>query len=68
LKILIFQNSEPAETCKFKTDAFHCSKNTQTLDEARFEYFEQLSKLVRLPTPNRICVITFGTDSNLNFL
>jgi hypothetical protein len=37
--------SKPAETSKFKTDAFRCSKNSQTLHEARMEYSEKLHKL-----------------------
>jgi hypothetical protein len=38
------------------------------LHEAVFEYFEQLSKLDELQTPNRIHVINVGTYSNLNLL
>jgi hypothetical protein len=53
---------------KFKTESFPCSINTQTLYDARFEYFEQLSKLGQLQIPNIIHVINFGTDSNLNIL
>jgi hypothetical protein len=41
LKILIFQNSKLAQICKFKIDTFHCYKNSQTLHDARFEYFEK---------------------------
>jgi hypothetical protein len=65
LKIVEYLKS--AQTCKFKTDALHCSKNTQTLHEARFEYLEQLSQLAQLQISNRIRVIYFGIDSNLNF-
>jgi hypothetical protein len=44
------------------------SKNTQAWLGARFECFEQLSQLGHLQIPNKIHVINFGTDSNLNLL
>jgi hypothetical protein len=63
-----FQYPKLAQTCKFKTDAFHCSKNTQALHDARFDYLEQTFQLGRLQIPNIIRVINFGTYSNLNIL
>jgi hypothetical protein len=63
-----FQHSKSSQTCKFKTDAFQCSKNNETLYAARAEYFEQPFQLGWLQTPNRIRVINFWTDSNLNLL
>jgi hypothetical protein len=44
-------------------EAFPCSKNIQVLDEARFEYPEQLCQFGQLHTPNRNHVINLGTDS-----
>jgi hypothetical protein len=52
---------------KFKIDAMPCSKNTQSLHDARVEYSEQLPKLGQLQIPNKIQVIKFGTKSTLNF-
>jgi hypothetical protein len=51
---------------KFITKGFRCSKNPQTLHEARMEIAEQLSQFSWLQIPNRIHVIDFGIDSNLN--
>jgi hypothetical protein len=65
---ILFQNSNSAQTGKFKMEDFHCSKNIQNLPSARFEYFEQLFQLNQLKIPNRIHVINFGTYSNLNLL
>jgi hypothetical protein len=56
------------QTLKFKRKAFPMSKNTQAWLGARFECFEQLSQLGHLQIPNKIHVINFGTDSNLNLL
>jgi hypothetical protein len=44
-------------------DAFLYSKNTQTLHEDIFEYWEQLSQLGPLQIRNRIHAINFGADS-----
>jgi hypothetical protein len=41
-------NFNPFQMLKFKTDAFACSKNTQILHDARFEYSEQRSQLRQL--------------------
>jgi hypothetical protein len=49
-------------------EAFPCLKNIQSLHSARFEYFEQLSQLGRLQILNRIHVVNFGTQFNLNLL
>jgi hypothetical protein len=46
--------------------ALSCSKYIQTLYAARFQYFEQLSKLGQLQIRNRIHVINSGTQINLN--
>jgi hypothetical protein len=54
--------------CKFKTNTFHCSKNSQTFHDARFQYYEQLSQLGQLQIAKRIHVINLRTYSNLNFL
>jgi hypothetical protein len=64
----IFPIFKSSQTCKFKTETFYYPKNPQTLHEARFEYFKQHSQLVRLQIPNKIHVINFGTNSNLNIL
>jgi hypothetical protein len=37
------QISNSSKVLKFKTEAFPYYKNTQTLHEARFAYFEQVS-------------------------
>jgi hypothetical protein len=58
--------SKTAETCKFKKDAFHCSKKSQILHEDRMEYSEQNFQLFRLLVPNSIYVKILQTDSNLN--
>jgi hypothetical protein len=51
------------QTCKFKTDPFHCSKNFQIFYDAILEYSEQLSQLCRLQIPNGNHVKILGTDS-----
>jgi hypothetical protein len=43
-----FQNWKSAHICKFKNLIFPSSKNIETLHEARYECFEQLSQLSRL--------------------
>jgi hypothetical protein len=43
--------STPLHTLKFKTDAFPCSKNTQTWYEARGGYSEQFLQLGRPQIP-----------------
>jgi hypothetical protein len=45
LVIYIFKFPNNTQTYKFKKEAFHCSKNIQTLHATRIEYFEQLSQL-----------------------
>jgi hypothetical protein len=62
----IFQISNLAQIRKFKIEAFMCSKNIQTLNEAIFEYFKQISQLGQLQILNRIYVINSGTKFNLN--
>jgi hypothetical protein len=62
---LLFQN---LQSLKFKMEGFPCSKNTETLHGASFEYFEQLSQLGRLQILNIIHVINSRIDSNLNLL
>jgi hypothetical protein len=42
---ILFQNSNSAQTRNFKMEAFPCSKNTQPLHGAIFEYSKQLSQL-----------------------
>jgi hypothetical protein len=59
-----FPNS--TQTCKFKREAFPCSKNIQIVHEARLECFEQLSPLGQLQIRNRIHVINSGIEFNLN--
>jgi hypothetical protein len=44
-------NFQLFQTLEFNLNAFPCSKNTQTLHEARLEYFEQLSQLGQLHIP-----------------
>jgi hypothetical protein len=68
LKIVFFQFTKMAQNLKSNSNAFAWFKNIQTLHVFRFEYFEQLSKLGELQIPNRIHVIKFGIDSNLNLL
>jgi hypothetical protein len=63
-----FKFPKTARICKFKTDAFHYSKNTESLHDAIHEYSEQLSQLGQLQILNRIHSINFGTNLNLNFL
>jgi hypothetical protein len=62
----IFKFSNSTKSWKFKKEAFPCSKNTQTLQPARLDHFEQLYKLGRLKIHNRIHAINFGTQLNLN--
>jgi hypothetical protein len=47
-------------------NAFPSSKLVETLHGAVFELYEQLCQLAQLEIPNRIIVINFGTNSNLN--
>jgi hypothetical protein len=63
-----FQLIKFSSNWKFNLKALPSFKNTQTLHETRFEYFEHLSQLGQLPIPNIHHVINFGTDSNLNLL
>jgi hypothetical protein len=55
-----------AQILKFKTKAFLVPKNIQTLHEASFEQNEHLHQLSQVQMPNKIRVINFGTNSNLN--
>jgi hypothetical protein len=63
---LLFYYLKSAQTCEFKSSAFPRSKIIKTLYEATFEYDEQHCQLGGLQIPNRIHVINFGTNSNLN--
>jgi hypothetical protein len=67
-EVLIFPDfPKPGQTCKFKIDAFHCSKNSQILHETIVEYYSQLYKLCRLQTPNISQVKNPGIDSIFEF-
>jgi hypothetical protein len=51
------------QICKFKTDAFYCSKKFQILCEVILEYSEHLFQLCQLQILNRNLVKILGTDS-----
>jgi hypothetical protein len=63
---LLFYYLKSAQNCEFESGDFPRSKFFQTLYEDTFGYDEHLSQLGRLQIPNRIQVINFGTNSNLN--
>jgi hypothetical protein len=48
-------------------EVFPCSKNILILLGARFEYYDQLSKLGRHQNLNRTHSINSGIELNLNF-
>jgi hypothetical protein len=51
---------------KFKNTALPWLKKVQTLHDAKFETYEQLSLLAQFQITNKFHVINFGTNSNLN--
>jgi hypothetical protein len=52
--VLIFLDfPKLGQICKFKIDAFHCSKNSQILRDTRLEYSSQLSRLCLLQIPKK---------------
>jgi hypothetical protein len=63
---LSFKFPNSTQTCKFKKEAFPCSKNIQTLHATRFEYCEQHYLLGPLQILNRTHVINSGIEFNLN--
>jgi hypothetical protein len=64
----IFQIFKNCSNLQIQNGHFYCSKIFQKLNEARFEYCEQLSQLCRHQNPNRNHATNFGTYSNLNLL
>jgi hypothetical protein len=58
---------KPVQICKFKTDAFRTSKNSQILHEAILEHYTQRSQLCRLQIPNKNHAKNLGTDSIFEF-
>jgi hypothetical protein len=51
---------------KFKNTALPWLKKVQTLHDAKFETYEQLSLLAQFQITNKFHVINFGTNFNLN--
>jgi hypothetical protein len=65
---VFFPISNSAQIHKFKMEAFSCSKNIQTLYDARFEYLEQLYQLGRLQIIYIVHAINSTKEFNLNLL
>jgi hypothetical protein len=63
-----FQYSKSTQISKFNFSILPRSKNVETLHDARSEHGEQLCPLAELKIPNASHVISFGSNSNLNFL
>jgi hypothetical protein len=59
--------SNTCQILKFKIEAFLCSKNIETLHEARLEHDKQPNPLSWLEIPNGSSAIKVITDSSLNF-
>jgi hypothetical protein len=54
---------KPSEICKFKMDAFPCSKNSKILHEVVLEHYKQLCKLCGLQIANKNHGKNPGIDS-----